>query len=167
MTDEPVRRAVCPGSFDPVTRGHLDIIGRAAQLFDEVVVAVGRNPGKNALFQPDERVSMLVEACSAWPGVSVTLFDGLLVDFCRAVGVPVIVKGARSEADFGYELPMAHMNRALTGVDTVLLPSAPEWSFVSSSLVREVALLGGDVGQFLPPGIAELTVERVRTRAGG
>lgn len=164
---ETVRRAVCPGSFDPVTRGHLDIIERAAQLFDEVLVAVGRNPGKNALFQPSERVDLITRACSSWPGVTVALFDGLLVDFCQAAGVQVIVKGVRSSADFDYELPMTQMNRSLTGVDTVLLPTAPQWSYVSSSLVREVALLGGDVAQFLPPGVAELTVERVRARQGG
>lgn len=161
------RRAVCPGSFDPVTRGHLDIIERAVQLFDEVVVAVGRNPGKNALFQPSERVDLLARACSSWPGVSVCLFDGLLVDFCRVHGAQVIVKGVRSSADFDYELPMTQMNRSLTGIDTVLLPTSPQWSYVSSSLVREVALLGGDVAQFLPAGVAELTVERVRARVDG
>lgn len=157
-----MRRAVCPGSFDPVTRGHLDIVERAAHLFDEVVVAVGTNVGKNALFSPGERVQMLTEACAGWPGVSVTLFGGLLVDFCRARGIDAVVKGLRSAADFDYELRMAQMNFHLTGVDTVFLPTAPQWSFVSSSLVREVALLGGDVAALLPPGIADRTVERAR-----
>jgi pantetheine-phosphate adenylyltransferase len=160
-----VRRAVCPGSFDPVTRGHLDIVERAVHLFDEVVVAVGTNEGKNALFSPAERVEMLTEACAAWPGVSVTLFGGLLVDFCRERGIDVVAKGLRSAADFDYELKMAQMNFHLTGVDTVFLPTAPRWSYISSSLVREVALLGGDVVALLPPGIADRTVERARRRA--
>jgi pantetheine-phosphate adenylyltransferase len=155
-----MRRAVCPGSFDPVTRGHLDIIERAAHLFDEVVVAVGNNAKKNALFTPDERVQMIAEACAPWPGVSVSLFDGLLVDFCVEHDVRAIAKGLRFVSDFDYELQMAQMNRQLTGVDTVFLPTDPQWSYVSSSLVREVALLGGDVAPFLPPGMAERTIER-------
>ena len=159
-----MRRAVCPGSFDPVTRGHLDVIGRAAQLFDEVVVAVGYNVKKSSLFSPDERVTMLREACAAWPQVSVTLFAGLLVDFCVQHDISTIAKGLRSGSDFDYELQMAQMNRQLTGVDTVFLPTAPQWSYVSSSLVREVAVLGGDVSPLLPPGIAEQTVARVQER---
>jgi pantetheine-phosphate adenylyltransferase len=159
-----MRRAVCPGSFDPVTRGHLDVIGRAAGLFDEVVVAVGLNRSKNALFAPDERVAMLTEACAEWPDVSVQLFEGLLVDFCSEHDIPAIVKGLRSASDFDYELRMAQMNFRLTGVDTVFVPTAPEWAYVSSSLVREVALLGGDVTGFLPPGISDRILERVQQR---
>jgi pantetheine-phosphate adenylyltransferase len=158
-------RAVCPGSFDPVTRGHLDVIGRAAGLFDEVVVAVGHNSKKNALFAPDERVAMLTDACAEWPGVTVSLFSGLLVDFCAEHEIDVIAKGLRSASDFDYELKMAQMNARLTGVDTVFLPTGPQWSYVSSSLVREVALLGGDVTPFLPPGIADRILERVRQRS--
>ena len=154
-------RAVCPGSFDPVTLGHLDVIGRAAALVEEVVVAVGANVSKRAWFTPSERVAMLEEACADWPNVRVRLFDGLLVDFCRAEGVAAIVKGLRSAADFDYELPMAQMNSRLAGVETVFVASAPAWSYVSSSLVREVAGLGGDVTPFLPPAVAE----RVRSRA--
>jgi pantetheine-phosphate adenylyltransferase len=156
------RRAVCPGSFDPVTHGHLDIIERTSRLFDEVIVAVGTNVSKNALFTPDERVEMLRAACRPWPGVSVSLFDGLLVDFCAAHGVDVVVKGLRFVSDFDYELQMAQMNKQLSGVDTVFMPTAAQWSYVSSSLVREVATLGGDVGQFLPVDIAAQTTERVR-----
>jgi pantetheine-phosphate adenylyltransferase len=155
-------RAVCPGSFDPVTRGHLDVIARAAHLYDEVVVAVGQNMKKNSLFTPEERVELLLEACAPWPQVSVTLFSGLLVDFCAERDIQVIAKGLRSATDFDYELQMAQMNRRLTGVDTVFLPTAPEWSFVSSSLVREVAILGGDVSPFLPPGLADRVVSRVQ-----
>jgi len=159
-----MRRAVCPGSFDPVTRGHLDVIGRAAGLFDEVVVAVGHNRSKNALFAPDERVAMLAEACAHWPEVTVLLFDGLLVDFCTQHDISAIVKGLRSASDFDYELKMAQMNFRLTGVDTVFVPTAPEWAYVSSSLVREVALLGGDVTGFLPSGISDRILERVQQR---
>ena len=157
-------RAVCPGSFDPVTRGHLDVIARAALLFDEVIVAVGANVAKNALFTPDERVAMLTEACAGFTGVRVAVFDGLLVDFCRDAGAGTIVKGLRFAADFDYELPMAQMNRTLSGVDTVFLPTDPEWAYVSSSLVREVAALGGDVTAFLPETAAAETVRRMLSR---
>ena len=155
-------RAVCPGSFDPVTRGHLDVIGRAAALVEEVVVAVGANGSKRAWFSREERVAMLEETCAGWPNVRVAVFDGLLVDFCRAEGAGAVVKGLRSAADFDYELPMAQMNAHLSGVDTVFVASAPAWSYVSSSLVREVAGLGGDVTAFLTPAVAE----HVRRRAG-
>jgi pantetheine-phosphate adenylyltransferase len=154
-------RVVCPGSFDPVTRGHLDIIGRTAALVDEVVVAVGANGSKRAWFTAEERVLLLRDACAPWSNVSVTTFDGLLVDFCRASGITAIAKGLRAAADFDYELPMAQMNAHLSGVDTIFVPTSPQWSFVSSSLVREVAGLGGDVAAFLTPAVAE----RVRQRA--
>lgn len=153
-------RAVCPGSFDPVTHGHLDIISRTARLADDVLVAVGDNMAKNALFTPQERVAMLEAACAEWDNVSVMTFRGLLVDFCAVHDIGVISKGVRA-ADFTYELQMAQMNRRLTGVDTILLPNDPQWAFVSSSLVREVATLGGDVSPFLPPAVAEQTAARV------
>jgi pantetheine-phosphate adenylyltransferase len=159
-------RAVCPGSFDPVTHGHLDVIQRTARVVDHVIVAVGTNISKNALFTPDERVEMLIEECAQWGNVEVTLFRGLLVDFCTANSIDVISKGLRA-TDFGYELQMAQMNRQLTGVDTIFLPTAPQWAFVSSSLVREVATLGGDVGPFLPAKIAERTMARVASRNAG
>jgi pantetheine-phosphate adenylyltransferase len=156
-------RAVCPGSFDPVTHGHLDIIQRTTRLADEVVVAVGDNLTKNGLFTPQERVAMIEAVCAEWANVSVTLFRGLLVDFCAANDIGLISKGVRA-ADFDYELQMAQMNRRLTGVDTILLPTDPQWAFVSSSLVREVATLGGDVSGFLPPVVAEQTAARVRAQ---
>jgi pantetheine-phosphate adenylyltransferase len=156
-------RAVCPGSFDPVTHGHLDIIDRTARLADEVIVAVGGNMAKNALFTPEERVEMLEDACAAWDNVSVMPLSGLLVAFCAAHGANVISKGVRA-ADFDYELQMAQMNRSLTGVETILLPADPKWAFVSSSLVREVATLGGDVSGFLPTEVAKLTTSRVHAR---
>jgi len=160
-------RVVCPGSYDPVTLGHLDVIGRTAALVEEVLVAVGSNVSKRAWFTPQERVAMLEEACAGWPNVTVTLFDGLLADFCRAAGAGAIAKGLRSSADFDYELPMAQMNARLSGVDTVFVPTAPQWSFLSSSLVREVAGLGGDVAPFLTPAVAEQVRRRARDRAGG
>jgi pantetheine-phosphate adenylyltransferase len=158
-------RAVCPGSFDPVTLGHLDVIGRATRLAGEVIVAVGQNMAKNALFTPEERVGMLAEECAPWPGVRVTLFDGLLVDFCVANQASVIVKGLRG-GDFDYELRMAQMNSSLTGVDTVFLPTAPQWAFVSSSLVREVAVLGGDVSPFVSGAVARRMASRIAQRSG-
>jgi pantetheine-phosphate adenylyltransferase len=159
-------RAVCPGSFDPVTHGHLDVIERTARVVDEVVVAVGTNISKNALFTPNERVEMLADECAQWSNVEVTLFDGLLVDFCAAHDIDLISKGLRA-ADVSYELQMAQMNRQLTGVDTIFLPTAPQWAFVSSSLVREVAMLGGDVTPFLPAKIAERTMTRIASRNAG
>jgi pantetheine-phosphate adenylyltransferase len=162
-----VSRAVCPGSFDPVTLGHVDVIGRTVDLYDEVVVAVGSNVGKNALFTPSERVAMLEDACAEWPSVTVTMFSGLLVDFCRSQGVGVIVKGLRAGADFDYELAMAQMNRRLSGVDTAFLPTAPHLAYVSSSLVREVASLGGDIGPFVSARVLERIGARLAERVPG
>ena len=159
-----MRRAVCPGSFDPPTNGHLDIIGRAASLFDEIVVAVLVNKSKKSLFTVEERIAMLGEIVAPYPNVKVDSFHGLLVDYCRDHDVRAIVKGLRAVTDFDYELQMAQMNRRLTGVDTILLPADPKWSFVSSSLVREVATLGGDVSEFLPASVAEQTTARVKSR---
>ena len=149
--------AVCPGSFDPVTYGHLDVIGRTAALVDHLVVAVGRNAGKRSLFSPEERVEMLVEACAGWPNVRVEEFDGLLVDFCTTRGISVISKGLRGASDTDYEVQMAQLNRRLSGVDTVFVPTAPELSFVSSTRVRELAAYGGDLSALVPPAVAERT----------
>jgi pantetheine-phosphate adenylyltransferase len=148
---------VFPGTFDPPTNGHLDIITRAAAAFDEVIVAAGVNQSKQRLFAVEERVEMLTElagAVSASTGstVRVGTFDGLLVDYCRSVGAETIVKGLRS-GDYDYELQMAQMNRKLTGVDTLFLLTAPENGYISSSLVKEIAKLGGEVSAFLPPAV--------------
>lgn len=148
-----MRRAVYPGSFDPFTNGHLDILGRAAKLFDEVTVALGANPNKRGLFSVDERVEMLRVVAADYPNVAVAVFDGLLVDFCRDRGIVAIVKGLRVVGDFEYELQMAQMNLRLTGVETVLMPTRPEYSYLSSSLVKEVAALGGDVSAFVPDDV--------------
>ncbi|HEX6149958.1 pantetheine-phosphate adenylyltransferase [Nocardioides sp.] len=156
-----MRRAVCPGSFDPVTHGHLDVIGRAAGLFDEVVVAVGVNPSKRSrLFSADERLDMLRQACSTWDNVRVSAFTGLLTDFCRAEGIAAIVKGLRAVSDFDYELQMAQMNASLTDVETVFMPTSPEWSFLASSLVKEIAQFGGDVSGLVPDFVHEALVRR-------
>jgi pantetheine-phosphate adenylyltransferase len=145
-----VRRAVCPGSFDPVTHGHLDIIRRSSTLFDEVIVAVGTNVSKNRLFGADERIAMVRRACDDLPNVSVEGFAGLVTTFCAEHDVTAIVKGLRAASDFDYELQMAQMNSSLTGVETVFLPTSPERGFVSSSLVKEVAGFGGDISPYVP-----------------
>jgi len=158
-------RAVCPGSFDPVTLGHLDIVGKASRLFDEVVVAVGVNPSKSRLFGAEERLEMLARATSDLANVRVEGFTGLVTEFCAAHDAQAIVKGLRAAGDFDYELPMAQMNHALTGVETVFLPTSTGTSFVSSSLVKEVASLGGDVSAFLPPFVHERLLARIAERA--
>lgn len=162
-----MKRAVCPGSFDPVTHGHLDVIARAARVFDEVVVAVGVNVSKSRLFTPDERLAMLTRACADLPNVRVAGFAGLLTDFCREHGVDAIVKGLRSGTDYEYELQMAQMNAHLAGVETVFVPTNPRWSFVASSLVKEVATFGGDVSGLLPDFVHAQLVARLAERAGG
>jgi pantetheine-phosphate adenylyltransferase len=157
-----VRRAVCPGSFDPVTNGHLDIVRRTAGLFDEVVVAVGTNVSKNRLFTADERISMLRRACADLPNVSVEGFSGLVTTFCTEHGIAAIVKGLRAASDFDYELQMAQMNSSLTGVETVFIPTSPERGFVSSTLVKEVAGFGGDVSAFVPAFVHDELRARLR-----
>ena len=147
--------AVCPGSFDPPTLGHLDVIGRAARLFDRVTVAVLINPDKRGLFAVPERLELLRAVTGEWPNVDVDSFHGLLVDYCTAAGIGAIVKGLRAVSDFDYELQMAQMNQGLTGVDTLFLPTSPAFSFVSSSLVKQVAAYGGDVSHLLPDVVSD------------
>ncbi|HEX4791008.1 MAG TPA: pantetheine-phosphate adenylyltransferase [Actinospica sp.] len=159
-----VRRVVCPGSFDPVTNGHLDIISRMTGLFDEVIVAVGKNAGKNGLFSYSERMEMISEVTGHLPNVSVEAFEGLLVEFCAQRGIKAIVKGLRAVGDFDYELQMSQMNRRLADIDTLFVATNPLYSFLSSSLIKEVCSLGGDVSGLLPdPVLAKLT-ERLRER---
>ena len=157
------RCCVCPGSYDPVTNGHLDVIIRAARLFDEVRVAVLVNPSKQGMFSLDDRVEMLREATSDVGNVTVESFDGLLVDYCRARAVDVIVKGVRAPSDVESELAMAQMNHRLSGVETVLIPTSPQWSFVASSLVKQVATGGGDVSGLVPDGVAARIARRRRS----
>ena len=150
------RRAVCPGSYDPVTNGHIDVVTRAATLFDEVVVAVLYNPAKEGAFSVDERVSLLKESLAVVDNLRVEAFaDRLLVDVCREVGATAIVKGLRGGTDFAYELPMALMNKHLTGIETVFLPGDPRFEHVSSSLVKEVARYGGDVAGLVPDPVLD------------
>jgi pantetheine-phosphate adenylyltransferase len=160
-----MRRAVCPGSFDPVTNGHLDIVARAAGLFDEVVVAVLVNKNKKGLFTVEERIAMLSEVTSVYPNVRVDSFHGLLVDYCRDHDIRAIVKGLRAVTDFDYELQMAQMNQRLSGVDTLFMSTNPEYSFLSSSLVKEVATYGGDVAHLLPTSVHQALLERLAERA--
>jgi pantetheine-phosphate adenylyltransferase len=162
-----VRRAVCPGSFDPVTNGHIDIISRASGLFDEVVVAVGVNKSKNRLFDADERIAMLRQACAGYDNVSVDGFTGLLTTFCQERDIHAIVKGLRAVSDFDYELQMAQMNSSLTDVETVFVPTSPEYSFLASSLVKEVATFGGDVSGLVPGFVNERLTARLAERAAG
>jgi len=157
-------RAVCPGSYDPVTNGHLDIIGRAAKLFDEVVVAVLINKNKKTLFSVEERTDMLAEVTSQWPNVRIDSWHGLLVDYCREHDIKAIVKGLRAVSDYDYELQMAQMNHQLSGVDTLFMPTNPIYSFLASSLVKDVATYGGDVSTLLPPTIERRLMQRLAER---
>ena len=156
-----MRRAVSPGSFDPVTNGHLDIVDRASRLYDELIVAVLINQSKHGLFTVDERLDMLREVTKGYPNVRVESFHGLLVDFCRAQGATVVVKGLRAVSDFDYELLMAQMNIGLAGVETLFMPTNPLYSFLSSSLVKDVAKWGGDVSAHVPEVVARRLAERL------
>ena len=160
-----MRRAACPGSFDPVTNGHIDIISRAASIFDEVVVAVGVNQSKMRMFSPEERIDMLTEASRPFPNVRIAGFDGLLTDFCREHDVHAIVKGLRAVSDFDYELQMAQMNASLSGIETVFVPTSPEYSFLASSLVKEVARFGGDVSGLVPDFVWDRLTARLAESA--
>ena len=153
--------ALCPGTFDPVTNGHLDVIGRAAGMFDGVVVAVLENPSKAPLFTIEERVALLQEALGDQPGVRVASFGGLLVDFARAQDAGMIVKGLRAVSDYEYEIQMAQMNQRIGGVETLFMATSPKWSFLSSSLVKEVARLGGDVEGLVPDHVRKALVDRL------
>jgi pantetheine-phosphate adenylyltransferase len=155
-----VQRVVCPGSFDPVTNGHLDIIARAADVYDEVIVAVLINVTKHSLFTVDERVEMLTAVTTRYANVRIDRFHGLLVDFCTANGITAVIKGLRAVSDFEYEMQMAQMNYRMAKVETLFMTTNPLYSFLSSSLVKEIARYGGDVGGLVP----ELVLARLRER---
>jgi len=158
-----VATALVPGSFDPVTNGHIDVIERVARFFDRVIVAVIRNPQKAAsLFSLEERESMLAEVTNHLGNVQIEYFTGLLVDFARIHGADTILKGLRAVTDFDYELQMAQMNQSLSGIDTFFLATSPQYSFLSSSLVREVARYGGDVSNLVPPVVAARLAQRFK-----
>lgn len=153
--------ALYPGSFDPPTNGHLDVIRRAAAIFEHLVVGVVVNPSKTPMFTAEERVGLLRHLVADYDHVEVGSFEGLLVRFARAHGVDVVVKGLRAVSDFDYELQMAQMNRTLDHMETLFLPTNPTWGYLSSSLVREVALLGGAVDELVPPTVATALEEKL------
>ncbi|NUL43599.1 pantetheine-phosphate adenylyltransferase [Cellulosimicrobium funkei] len=149
-----MRRAVCPGSFDPLHHGHVEVIARATNLFDDVIVAVSTNYAKKYRFDVDTRIEMIRETVSSLQGISVVpMGEGLLAEFCRKAGANAIIKGLRNTADLEYEMPMAAMNRHLTGVETVFLPTDSRYAHLSSTLIKEVSQLGGDVSEFVPRAV--------------
>ena len=156
-----LRRAVCPGSYDPVTNGHLDIIARASKLYDVVHVVVMINQSKKGLFTVEKRLALLRQVTAEYGNVEVESFHGLLVDFCKERDIPAIVKGLRAVSDFDYELQMAQMNNGLSVVETLFVPTNPTYSFLSSSLVKEVAAWGGDVSHLVPPVVLEALTKRL------
>ena len=157
--------ALCPGTFDPVTNGHLDVIGRAASTFDQVVVAVLENPSKTPLFAVDERIRLLEAAVADHANIRVGAFGGLLVEFAREQGAQVIVKGLRAVSDYEYEIQMAQMNQRIGDIETLFMSTSPKWSFLSSSLVKEVARLGGDVQGLVPEHVRSALIERLGVTA--
>ena len=156
------RSAVCPGSFDPITNGHLDIIERASSLYDEVVVAVIINHSKKSLFTVEERIELIQDVCKKFPNVRVDSWHGLLVDFCKKNEIPAIVKGLRAVSDFEYELQMSQMNHQLAGVETVFISTSPQYSYLSSSLVKEIATYGGDVSAYVPSSVLTQLLKKVK-----
>ena len=152
--------ALVPGSFDPPTKGHLDVIARCSAIFDSVLVAVVDNPDKQSLFTAQERVALLEETCAEWPNVAVDSFSGLLVDFAADRQIDVIVKGLRAMTDFDYEIQMSQMNRNLSGITTLFVATKPEYGYLSSSLVKQVASLGGAVDNLVPEPVAAVLKER-------
>jgi len=155
--------AVFPGTFDPITNGHLDVIRRGAALFDELIVAVGENPEKRALLDPRERVQMITEAVCDLPSVRVETFRGLTVDFARKVGASAILRGIRNSSDLQFELQVALTNRAVAGIETVFIMTGTEFAFISSGLIRQIAAMGGDVSSLVPPQV----LGHLRARGAG
>lgn len=159
--------ALCPGSFDPPTNGHIDVVERASRHFEKVIVAVVRNPSKAPLFDAEERVGLLKEALASLENVEIETYEGLLVDLARNRGADVIVKGLRAVSDLDYELQMAQMNaKLLAQTDTLFVATNPRWSFISSSLVKEVARYGGDVSGLVPPAVDQALARRYRVGSG-
>lgn len=159
-----MKKAVCPGSFDPITNGHLDVIERASGLFDQVVIAVLLNSSKGGLFSVAERVEMIQDSVKHLKNVTVDTWSGLLVEYCQANQIKAIVKGLRAVSDFDYELQMAQINLQLKGVDTLLMATKPAYSFLSSSLVREISSYSGDVSAFVPPRVASALAAKAAAR---
>ena len=162
-----MKRVVCPGSFDPITFGHIDIIERASKMFDEVVIAVLVNKTKSTLFTVPERIEMITEVTSKFPNVRVDSWSGLLVDYCESNQISVIVKGLRAITDFDYELQMSQINLQLKGIETLFMSTAPAHSFLSSSLVKEIASYNGDVSNYIPASLLEKLKVRLALVHGG
>ena len=160
-------RAIFPGSFDPITNGHLDVISRAIKLFDELIIAVGRSPIKNQLFTPKERVEMIAELIADMPGVSVESFEGLTVEYAAGKKADVILRGLRSLTDVQYEFQLAMTNRAVTGIETVFVMTSEQYGFTSSTLIREIATLGGDLSNLIPENVHKRLKERIKKRKAG
>ena len=156
-------RAIFPGSFDPITNGHLDVVNRSMKLFDELIIAVGRSPIKNQLFTPEERVEMIAELIADMPGVSVESFDGLTVEYAARKKADVILRGLRSLTDVQYEFQLAMTNRAVAGIETVFVMTSEQYGFTSSTMIREVATLGGDVSNLIPKNIYNRLQERLKS----
>jgi pantetheine-phosphate adenylyltransferase len=155
-------RAIFPGSFDPITNGHLDVINRGMKLFDELIVAVGRSPLKDQLFAPEQRVEMIAELIKDLPGVSVEGFDGLTVEYARQKKANVILRGLRSLTDVNYEFELAMTNRSVTGIETIFVMTTEQYGFISSTLVRQVASLGGDISNLVPQNVYRRLQERFK-----
>lgn len=156
----PIRRAVAPGSFDPITLGHIDVIERASPLFDEVIIAVLVNSSKSGMFTIEERIALIKESVAQFPNVKVDSWSGLLVDYCEQNKITAIIKGLRAISDFDYELQMSQMNFQLKGVETFFMATKPDYSFLSSSLVKEIAKYGGDVSSWVPGNVLKALKSR-------
>jgi pantetheine-phosphate adenylyltransferase len=159
----PIRRAVAPGSFDPITLGHIDVIERASPLFDEVIIAVLVNSSKSGMFTIEERIALIKESVAQFPNVKVDSWSGLLVDYCEQNKITAIIKGLRAISDFDYELQMSQMNFQLKGVETFFMATKPDYSFLSSSLVKEIAKYGGDVSSWVPANVLEALKSRFKS----
>jgi len=157
-------RAIFPGSFDPITNGHLDVINRGIKLFDELIIAVGRSPVKNQLFTPEERVEMIAELIADMPGISVESFDGLTVEYAAKKKADVILRGLRSLTDVQYEFQLAMINRAVAGIETVFVMTSEQYGFTSSTLIRQVASLGGNLTKLIPKNIYNRLQQRLKKR---
>ncbi len=165
--DRKFVRAVFPGSFDPITNGHLDVINRGMKLFDELIVAVGRSPVKNQLFTPKERVQMITELVTDMPGVSVESFEGLTVEYAAKKKADVILRGLRSLTDVQYEFQLAMINRAVAGIETVFVMTSEQYGFTSSTLIRQVATLGGDLSNLIPENVRNRLKEHIKKSKKG
>jgi pantetheine-phosphate adenylyltransferase len=162
--ENKIVKAVFPGSFDPITNGHLDVIKRGAKLFDEVIVAVGRSPIKNPFFTPEERVEMIKKVVADIPRVTVESYDGLTVEYAAKIKANVMLRGLRNLTDVQYEFQLAMTNRAVAGIETVFIMTSEEYGFVSSTMIREVAVLGGDVSKLIPAEVYEKLKEVLKNR---